>query len=262
MAAESAVPCPMTAHGPLSALFHDAASPEASAAEVAWYAERMPRGAGPVLDAMCGTGRILVPLAARGWNVHGADASPAAIERCEAKLAAAGCRATLFRQAATSLNLPFRYGAAFVAGGAFCGLADAPAARAALARLRAHLVLPGVLLLDLVVPEWALRRPGAPLVHVRSAKVAEGVRITCRAEVDVDPDARRIGVRSRYERRQNGAIVAREDESSALTWYDEEAIAALLIDAGFRDVAVERPARAPAAAATETERRFAVSARA
>jgi hypothetical protein len=252
----------MPVPGRLSALFHDADAPRASDAEVDWYDAHLPRRTGPALDAMCGSGRLLVPLLLRGLNVHGAEGSPALLERCEAKLAAAGCTTMLYRQGPASLNLPLRYAAAFIAGGAFGRVADPRAAREALSRLRAHLVGPGLLFLDLVVPAEARGRPGAPLVQVLRATLPDRGRITCRSEIVVDTDARRIDSRSRYEQRDGPAIVAREDESSALTWYDEDDIVALVAGAGFRDVAVGPSARAPDATTPDGERRFVVTARA
>ena len=51
------------------------------------------------------------------------------------------------------LNLPSRYAAAYIAGGAFQLLADPITALDALLRIRAHLIDPGLLLLDLFVPD-------------------------------------------------------------------------------------------------------------
>ena len=42
-------------------------------------------GGGPVLELGVGTGRIALPLAERGLEVHGIDASPAMLERLRAK---------------------------------------------------------------------------------------------------------------------------------------------------------------------------------
>ncbi len=42
-------------------------------------------GPGPVLELGIGTGRVALPLAARGIEVHGIDASPAMVERLRAK---------------------------------------------------------------------------------------------------------------------------------------------------------------------------------
>ena len=42
-------------------------------------------GSGPVLELGIGTGRVAIPLAARGLEVHGIDASPPMVERMRAK---------------------------------------------------------------------------------------------------------------------------------------------------------------------------------
>jgi hypothetical protein len=54
------------------------------------------------------------------------------------------------------------------------------------------------------------------------------------------------------------AILAREDETLAVTWYGEAEIAALVGEAGYRDVRVEPPAFAP----DDDAHRFAITARA
>src|SRR5512134_770385 len=128
--------------GPLCASFDAAVEPRGSAAELAWYLERLPREGGPCLESMCGYGRLLVPLAAVGVNVHGVDVSGAMLAECGQRLRSGATSVPLFRQDASELNLPFRYAAAYIAAGAFQSL-DVDRARAALARIRAHLLPPG-----------------------------------------------------------------------------------------------------------------------
>jgi SAM-dependent methyltransferase len=239
----------MGAYGPLCQQFYDADKPRAGDAEVRWYLDRLPRDAGPVLEPMCGSGRLLLPLVEQGLAVHGVDNSASMLDACRARLAAAGLGATLVRQDVAALNLPFRYAAALIAAGSFQLLTDPTRARASLARIRAHLVPPRVLLVDLFVPEAAVHRPGAPEVEVRAVRDAHGARITLRSESTVDAEARLLSVRSRYERRGRDGGVEREDESLAITWYDEEEIVALLRAAGFVDVAVEPAARGAGARA-------------
>jgi SAM-dependent methyltransferase len=252
----------MPAYGALSTQFYDADKPRASATEVAWYAERLPDVTEPVLEVMCGSGRLLIPLLEEGLTVHGCDVSAAMLASCEARLDALGYARTLFRQDATALNLPFRYAAAFIAAGSFQLLADPVAALSALERIRAHLVDPGYLFLDLFVPAEAAHPPGAPIIEARTATLADGTRIAYRAETRVDVENRRIDVQSRYEKRTGPLILAREDEALALTWYDEQEIAGLLTRAGYRDVTLEPAAWASTRGAPEGERRFAVRARA
>jgi SAM-dependent methyltransferase len=247
----------MSAYGPICTQFYDADKPRATEAEVAWYNARLPRDAGPVLEAMCGSGRLLVPLVRRGFHVHGVDTSAAMLASCEARLAAAQLTTTLFRQDLAALNVPFRYGAAFVAAGSFQLLADPAAAKAALERIHAHLVPPGLLLLELSIPDAALHPPAAPLVEVRAVKLADGDRITLRSETLVDTYARQLDIALRYEKRGRTQRITREDETLVLTWYDEAQMQALLEESGFGDATIEPPAYAATG-----ERAFGVRARA
>jgi len=246
------------AYGPLCTQFYDADKPRAVDAEIDWYAGRLPDDAGPILDAMCGSGRLLVPLVDEGFHVHGVDSSAAMIASCDARLSDAGYETTLIRQDIATLNLPFRYTAALIAAGSFQLIVDPDAARSALEQLRAHLVPPGVLLLDLFVPRYAANPPGAPLVEARTVALADGTRIAHRSETFVDAVGRRIDTKSRYERRMGPAILAREDETLAVTWYSEDEIVALVGEAGYRDIRIEPPAFAP----DNDAHRFAVAARA
>src|SRR5271169_4665926 len=243
----------MSAYGTLGTLFYDADRPRASDAEVAWYAEHLPRDVGPVLEAMAGSGRLLVPLLEAGIQVHGVDNSEAMLASCERRLARVGRTTRLYRQSVATLNLPSRYAAAYIAAGAFQLLADPITALDALLRIRAHLIDPGLLLLDLFVPTQAEHPPGAPIVEVRTVTPGEGVQIGLRSETFLDVELRRIDVKARYERRDRATITAREDETRALTWYSEEEALQLLGDAGFCDLGTE-----PLAWSREGGRHFAV----
>ena len=243
------------AYGPLSTQFHDADRPRADAFELAWYDARLPRDAGPVLDAMCGSGRLLVPLAQRGLHVHGVDTSASMLAACRTRLCDAALDAPLFRQDVAELNVPFRYGAVFLAAGSFQHLADETSARAALARIKAHLVPPAVLLLDLSIPGAALHPPAAPLIEVRAVKLDDGARITLRSETLVDTYAHQLRQAMRYEKREKGGAIAREDEARMVTWYDEDRIRSLLEAAAFDDITIE-----PAACASEGGHAFGVRA--
>jgi Methyltransferase domain len=227
----------------LHALFASAEEPVAPASEIAWYCERLPHDAGTLVALMCGYGRVLVPLAESAFSLHGVDTSVAMLAQCETRLASASQTATLFRQDISELNLPFRYRAAFIAGGAFQRLTDVGRARAALERIRAHLVDPGVLILDLFVPAETAQRIAAPLVEVRSATLDDGSRIALRSETTMYPDAHIARTESRYVHRRGHDLLREESETFALTWYAQDDIVALMQAAGFQDVTVGRSPR-------------------
>lgn len=228
--------------GLLRARFDDAEAPAPSRDEVEWFSARLPRDAGKALDAMCGSGRMLVPLVARGHAMQGADASAAVLAIAEARLASAGHAATLYRQDLAALNLPTRFGAAILAGGAFQRIADPKLALAALGRLRAHLVDPAILLLGARLPDYAGRRPGAPLVELRSVSLPDGSQIRMRSETSIDADAKLARTDARYTHRRGAQSLGEEHARRSITWYDADELAAMVSRAGWREVAVERPA--------------------
>lgn len=236
----------VSAYGPLCTLFYDADRPRAEDDELGWYLARLPADSGPTLEAMCGSGRLLLPLVAAGRNLHGVDVSPSMLASCEARLANAGLRAPLFRQNIAELNLPFRYGAVIIAAGSFQLLTDPSAASAALERIRAHLVPPSRLIMDMFVPAEGTQRLGATLVEVRSAQLSDGTRIALRSETTMFADARLARTASRYVRRRGSEHLGEETEAIAYTWYSADDCVALLSEAGFRDVEIGPPARRPA----------------
>ncbi len=65
-----------------------------------FYRERLPGPGARVLELGCGTGRVLVPLAAHCGYVHGVDHSEAMLEVCGEKLAATGLPAERVRLSA------------------------------------------------------------------------------------------------------------------------------------------------------------------
>jgi SAM-dependent methyltransferase len=237
------------AAGRLCALFHEAGDPAPRDEEIAWYLARLPGGGDPVLDLCCGFGRLLVPLVTAGRKLHGVDVSPAMLATCAARLAADKLP-PLFRQDVCDLNLPFRYAAAYASGGALQGIVDSARARVALERVRAHLVPPGILLLEMFVPSDSVQRIAAPLVEVRTARLSDDTRIAQRSETAIHVDAKIAHVDSRYVHRRGNAKLSEERESRRVTWYSPEEASALVAEAGFCDVTIEvAPREAPSGTA-------------
>ena len=229
----------LAAYGPLCTQFYDADKPPADNAEVTWYRQHLPTAADPVLEMMCGSGRLLVPLATQGLKLHGTDASAAMLASCEARLADADLVTPLFRQDARELNLPFRYAGAFIAAGSFQLFEKSLDAMAVLERIRAHLVDPGVLLLDAFVPAESVQRLAAPLVEVRTVMLNDGTRITLRSESTCVAEERLMRYQNRYVHRRGTLLLAEEHESFTITWYPRDELVDIVRAAGFRDVEIK-----------------------
>src|SRR5689334_16244448 len=62
----------------------------AFANDVLFYRELARRSAGTILEVMCGSGRLLAPLALAGHRLTGLDVAPAMLVRARDRLATAG----------------------------------------------------------------------------------------------------------------------------------------------------------------------------
>ena len=116
----------------LSAAFYDriTARDPSVRGDVAFYATLAPQG-GSILELGCGTGRVTLALAGRGFSVLGIDLAPTMLSQAQAKLAAAEQevvgRVRLRRGDMTALNLDETFDAVICP---FFGLAHLPAGAA------------------------------------------------------------------------------------------------------------------------------------
>ena len=109
-------------------------------------------GGGPVLELGVGSGRLAIPLAARGIEVHGIDASAAMLDRLRAKPGGDVVQAHLGDMADLALEDPPAFSVVVAAYNTFFNLADEAAQAACLARIGELLAPEGVLVLEAFVP--------------------------------------------------------------------------------------------------------------
>lgn len=69
------------------AQFYDFIVPYRDRQDVAFFVEMAQRSGGPVLEAGCGTGRVLIPTARSGIEIAGLDGSSYMLSVCKSKLA-------------------------------------------------------------------------------------------------------------------------------------------------------------------------------
>ena len=109
-------------------------------------------GGGPVLELGIGTGRLALPLAARGIEVHGIDASEAMLEQLRAKPGAASLHLTHGDMADLALTDPSPFAVVFVAFNTFFNLGSPLVQRRCLARIATLLAPSGTFVLEAFVP--------------------------------------------------------------------------------------------------------------
>jgi SAM-dependent methyltransferase len=145
--------------------------------DLSLYRELARRSSGPILDAMCGTGRVLLPLAQAGFQAVGLDVAPAMVAALERKIVERrlGERLRVVQGDVRSFELPERFGLILVPLNSFMHLETVADQIAALRAIRRHLRPDGLLVLDLFNPDpRELMADQGVLIHEQTFTSADG----------------------------------------------------------------------------------------
>jgi SAM-dependent methyltransferase len=203
--------------------------------EVEFFASLVGDGSGPGLELGCGTGRVLVELAARGLEVDGVDSSQDMLDICRTKAHERGVEVGLFEQYAQRLRLPRRYASVYCPSSTFRLFVDPADADSALQGMYEHLCPGGRIALALSVPqsddrcdEWRIR------CEVERNDV--GVTLRLWERVSIDPETQTQTNELRNHGVADGEIIAGEEHVTLLRWWTPDQFTALLLGAGFERV--------------------------
>jgi SAM-dependent methyltransferase len=204
--------------------------------DIPFYRELARRCGGPILEPMCGSGRLLAPLAQAGYRLAGVDISPALLARARARLADAGLLGQVelleadIRQAA--LAGPFAL--AIVALNSFMHLANADDQLAALGRIHAALRPDGLLALDLFNPDLrALAGYNGELVFDKILELGDGARAHKFVAQHADAASQTIYIQFIYDELDAEGHVRRNMLPFTLRWLYRYELEHLLARAGF-----------------------------
>ena len=155
-----------------------------------------------ILEAGCGSGRLVREMARRGYAVTGMDLNQPALDYCEKSLKKLGCRAVLSKQDMTSFHFDQPFDAAFNAINTFRHLETESAAVSHIKCIAKHLRPGGVFVLSLhIVPNdgelwgtesWSVRTPEYNIKYSLSVqsvdleKRLETLKMTMKVEIGDD----------------------------------------------------------------------------
>lgn len=151
-------------------------------------AELARRGRGPVLELGVGSGRLALPLAARGITVHGIDSSTTMLGRLRAKAGGRAVPVVAGDMARLPVRPDARYAVVFVAFNTFFNLATETLQRRCLAEVAERLGADGRVVIEAFVPrddvELSTRSSVTPR-HLAADEVVLSIS-------EVDPTAQTI----------------------------------------------------------------------
>jgi SAM-dependent methyltransferase len=250
-------------HGLVARWWGEFTEPEPEA--LAYFRAAIKRFGEPVLDAGCGSGRILVPLLADGFDVDGSDISADMIAQAKAKAVKAGFNPRLVVQALHELDLGRTYRTIYMCGAfGIGGRRDHD--REALRRAYRHLEPGGALLItDHQFPyegmdekRWARGwlagqkddRPRQWATEGERRRTADGDELEWLGRPsELDPLEQRLTIGVRIRLWRGGQIAKEEEYILKENLYFAQEVLLLLDEAGFHDLLIEggytgRPATA------------------
>ena len=200
--------------------------------DAAFYRQLAQEAGGPVLELGCGTGRVLLPIAALGIPSVGVDASPAMLAALRAKNPPPNLE--LVQESMETFDLgerrfrlvtcPFR---------AFQHLLTVDAQLAALANIRRHLAPGGAFAFDVFDPKLAWISAPADTERLDATFTIDGVETRRFAKVRTDLATQIMEVTFRFEPAQSDG-----NTTVRLRWFYRYEMEHLLARAGFTDVII------------------------
>jgi len=231
----------VSSYGKLCTEFYDIDKPEPPPDAFDFYLAEAERAQGPILEPMCGSGRFLLPLLARGFDVVGSDASAHMLDACRAHAARLGLEPTLREERLDTLSRDRHFRLIFIPSGSFCLITEPAVALAGLTRVRESLAPGGRFIVEIERRDrtraselsgnwggrWVTRADGAKIVlswlsqYVAPSGISSSVH--------------------RYELLNEGRLLAQEFEDFELKLYELSEFRELLTNAGFAQIQALTP---------------------
>jgi SAM-dependent methyltransferase len=206
--------------------------------DIEYYRERLKNCNGRILEAMVGSGRVIIPLLESGLNVEGVDYSPEMLVSCRQRCEELGLKPNLYESNLKELSLPNKYEAIIIPAGSFLLIEKRDESIEVLKRLYDHLEPGGRLILDLFLPDNKFETDGK-FEGTSAFNLPNGDTITMEGKlVEADLFKQNKVSYIKYEKWREGKRIQSELQRFALRWYGIEEFKLVLESIGFSDIVV------------------------
>ncbi len=222
-------------YGKLCTKFYDADKQLASHEEVSFY-EGIFKKSDFLLEPMCGSGRLLIPLLQAGYFVHGLDNSKDMLESCKKRASMLGLQPVLFEEAVEKMRLAERYNGIIIPFGSFQLFYPRLNAFHALEVFKEHLMPSGKLVMDLFVPWDVLYENNEEEKSEREVKVDDGSVIKIASHSTANKYDQFILSKSKYSEFFDEKLIREEEEQMYIAWYYRYEMELILEKHGFKNI--------------------------
>ncbi len=226
----------LTAYGTLCTEVYDITKPiGGDYPDVPYYTKHLSQIGGRILEAMVGTGRLLIPLLEAGLNVEAIDNSEFMLAHCRSHCAARGLNPVLYHGDVENLNLSGKYSAIAVSFGSFMLLEKRNQAIATLKAFASHLQPYGRIFIDLELPIEDFHTEGT-VKQSSPIQCPDGSTIIMQTTSHIDWVEQLKTTLIRYEKWKDGKLIATELQRLPLHWFGRDEFIMCLQASGFEDI--------------------------
>jgi SAM-dependent methyltransferase len=201
--------------------------------DIEYYQERLNNCGGRILEAVVGSGRVIIPLLEVGFKVDGIDYSPEMLDSCRKRCKERGLNPNLYQGSLQQFSLPYKYEAIIIPTGSFCLIENRGDSINALKCFYEHLNLGGRLIVDLALPyDWKTGE-----IHTSTFSLPSGDGITLENKsIEIDWLNQVTVSYLKYEKWSKGKLVQTELQRFTMRWYGIKEFRLLLESIGFTDI--------------------------
>jgi SAM-dependent methyltransferase len=206
--------------------------------DVESYASYFSGFQGTALELDCGTGRILLPIAKSGVDIHGLDGSKDMLRILKVKADKAGLSdIQVHRQPMESFEIGLQFDAIFVTSGSFQLLTDPDAIAGSLRCIFRHLRQGGSFVADIFIPRDEIAQSESNVYRVTRDNVrANGDRSVVHERFSINIERQlKLGT-YRYEFYSDRRLTTCIMDDLNIRWYWKDEFIELLTAAGFGDI--------------------------
>ena len=208
--------------------------------DVKFFLDLASKTGGPVLEFMCGTGRVLIPFAQAGYDITGVDRSTAMLDGCTTKMAFLKPdeqqRIDIVQSDVRNVKLDRKFRLAFIPFNSFLHLLETKDQEAVLCNIHAHLEDGG--LFSFVVFSPRLDRPEQLLRHRGTKLTPQGEVISWFESQTFDQPSQRTTVTYFYDISRQDKPVRRVTSVFTLRYLFQREAIELLVRCGFELIEV------------------------
>lgn len=225
-------------YGPLCTKVYDITKPvgHSLGGDIEFYSNLLQHCNGRILEAMSGSGRMLIPLLETGLKVDGVDYSEAMVQSCRSRCAQRALpMPELFVADLETMHLPYCYEAIIIPGGSLMLIQDRDSSIQILQKLYDHLEPGGRLVFDLFLPD--VTKPAS--IDTSTVRLPDGDTITVEVRTTETNLLHQYKTSLiRYEQWHEGKLVDTELQELTLRWYGIEELRLVLEKIGFASIEI------------------------